>query len=152
MTPVLSLLAILVLVALAGCNPGNPVDDPRADPGNAARVAGGAAIYTRHCAACHGMKLEGQPEWRVRLPNGRLPAPPHDDSGHTWHHPDAILFGIIKSGMVPPYAPAAYQSDMPPFGGTLSDEEIWAVLAYIKSRWSGEVMRQRTKIGTSAPG
>ena len=26
-----------------------------------------------------------------RLPNGRLPAPPHDVSGHTWHHPDQVL-------------------------------------------------------------
>jgi len=57
-----------------------------------------------------------------------LPAPPHDASGHTWHHPDSDLFGITKHGLGP-YAPAGYQSDMPAFGGTLSDEEIAAVLA-----------------------
>ena len=65
-----------------------------------------------------------------------MPAPPHDDTGHTWHHADDILFGITKRGMQPPYAPANYQSDMPGFGGTLTDEQIWDVLAYIKSRWS----------------
>jgi cytochrome c len=57
----------------------------RADPLNARQVASGRSIYDRHCASCHGGNLEGQPEWRSRLPNGRLPAPPHDDSGHTWH-------------------------------------------------------------------
>ncbi len=95
----------------------------------------GEAIYAAHCAACHGAKLEGQPDWRQRLPNGRLSAPPHDESGHTWHHPDRVLFAITKNGMVPPYAPPGYESDMPAFAGRLSDDEIRAVLAYIKSHW-----------------
>jgi hypothetical protein len=33
------------------------------------------------------------------------------ESGHTWHHPDGILFAITRSGLVPPHAPrplAAY--------------------------------------------
>ena len=60
-----------------------------------------------------------------------MPAPPHDDSGHTWHHPDEVLFGITKHGVVPPYAPPGYESDMPAFAGKLSDDEIRAVLAYI---------------------
>jgi mono/diheme cytochrome c family protein len=101
------------------------------------QVALGRRIYERHCASCHGARLEGQPGWRNRLPSGRMPAPPHDDSGHTWHHPDAVLFGITKEGLVPgKYAPPGYQSDMPAFGGVLSDAEIGAVLAYIKNTWS----------------
>ena len=64
----------------------------RADPNDAAQVAEGRAVYAAQCASCHGANLEGQPDWRVRLPNGRLPAPPHDASGHTWHHPDKALF------------------------------------------------------------
>jgi mono/diheme cytochrome c family protein len=76
-----------------------------------------------------------------------MPAPPHDESGHTWHHPDAVLFGITKDGLVPPYAPRDYQSDMPAFGGTLSDEEIRAVLAYIKGHWkSREVLEARAEM------
>ena len=83
------------------------------------------------------MKLEGQPNWRSRLPNGRLPAPPHDETGHTWHHPDAVLFGDHKYGLVPGNsAPPDYESDMPTFSDVLSDDEIWAVLAYIKSHWT----------------
>ena len=106
----------------------------------------GQKIYAEHCAACHGTKLEGQPDWRSRLANGRMPAPPHDDSGHTWHHPDAVLFGITKHGLVPPYAPAGYQSDMPAFGGVLTDREIRAVLAYIATQWSSEVLKVRAQM------
>ena len=110
-------------------------------------LAKGEKLYAEHCAACHGAKLEGQPNWRSRLPNGRMPAPPHDESGHTWHHADDVLFGITKHGLVPPYAPPNYPSDMPAFGGVLSDEEIRAVLAYIKSRWkSPELWQARERM------
>lgn len=106
------------------------------DPTDAALVAVGQGVYASHCAACHGANLEGQPRWRERLPNRRMPAPPHDASGHTWHHPDDMLFGITKYGLIPgKYAPPGYESDMPAFGDTLTDKEIRAVLAYIKSTW-----------------
>jgi len=111
------------------------------EPSDAALVAHGKSIYTTHCAACHGAKLEGQPEWRKRLPNGRLPAPPHDESGHTWHHPDGVLFDIVKNGLVPGRtAPAGYESDMPAYAQVLTDGDIVAVLAYIKSTWPPEIL------------
>lgn len=110
------------------------------DPTDSQLVANGQPIYAQHCAACHGAKLEGQPNWRTRLSNGRLPAPPHDESGHTWHHPDIILFDITKHGLVPGRtAPPGHESDMPAYASILSDEEIVAVLAYIKSTWSKEI-------------
>ncbi len=108
-----------------------------------ARVALGKNVYDGQCASCHGANLEGQPDWQRPLPGGRMPAPPHDDSGHTWHHPERILFGIVKHGVVPPYAPPGYQSDMPAFKDTLSDEEIGAVLAFIESRWSPKIVQWR---------
>lgn len=118
-----------------------------ADPDDAVQVARGKTVYDRYCAVCHGAKLEGQPEWQKRLPNGRLPAPPHDASGHTWHHPDAVLFGITQNGLLPgTYAPPDYQSDMPAFGGMLSDADIWAVLAYIKSTWPQDVRETQAGI------
>lgn len=46
------------------------------------------------------------------------------DAAHTWHHADVVLFGITKYGVTPNYAPPGYQSDMPAFGGKLSDEEM----------------------------
>jgi mono/diheme cytochrome c family protein len=111
-----------------------------ADPENRQQVAVGKVVYDQNCAACHGARLEGQPNWREKLPTGRMPAPPHDATGHTWHHPDDILFGITKHGLVPgKYAPPGYVSDMPAFDGRLTDDQIWAVLAYIKSTWPEEI-------------
>ncbi|WP_372837204.1 c-type cytochrome [Puniceibacterium confluentis] len=96
-------------------------------------IARGNVLYAESCASCHGIELEGQPDWRRRLDNGRMPAPPHDADGHTWHHADRQLFTITKHGLgaILP----GYDSDMPAFGELLSDEEIAAVLAYIKSTW-----------------
>lgn len=137
-----------VLVLLSGCS---EAPAPGADPSDAAKVALGAKVYAQQCAVCHGAKLEGQPNWRRRLPNDRLPAPPHDESGHTWHHPDHVLFAITKNGLVPPYAPKDYESDMPAFAGKLSDEEIWAVLAYLKTHWtSADVLAARAEITRNA--
>ena len=93
----------------------------------------GRPLYAAHCASCHGTALEGQPDWQKPKPNGRMPAPPHDATGHTWHHADEELLTITKHGMgavVP-----GYPSDMPAFGSVLSDEEIRSVLAFIRSTW-----------------
>ncbi|WP_167626622.1 c-type cytochrome [Paracoccus luteus] len=106
----------------------------RADAENAETIALGRTIYETQCAACHGAQLEGQPDWQMLLPSGRLPAPPHDATGHTWHHPDDILFRIVKEGTAA-IVGGGYESDMPGFADVLSDAEIRAVLAYIKSTW-----------------
>ena len=113
---------------------------------DAATIAAGRPLYERHCANCHGANLEGQPDWRSRRADGRLPAPPHDDSGHTWHHPDAVLVAITRHGLEPPYAPAGYRSDMPAFDGVLTDREIRAVLAWIASRWSPEIRAHQLRV------
>jgi mono/diheme cytochrome c family protein len=100
--------------------------------GSSANEAG-HELYVANCAACHGENLEGQPNWMERKPDGKLPAPPHDESGHTWHHSDAQLFTITKEGLGA--LSPGYESDMPAFGGTLTDAEIIEVLDYIKSTW-----------------
>lgn len=126
---------------LAGCGESAPI------PAGASweDVAQGEAIYRAECANCHGANLEGQPDWRIRKADGKLPAPPHDASGHSWHHSREQLFAIVKSGMVPPNAPEGYLSDMPAYGSKLSDGQIRAVLAYIESRWPPEVIAERAK-------
>jgi mono/diheme cytochrome c family protein len=116
----------------------------QADPRNTRQVALGEQVYRDHCAACHGADLEGQLEWQTRRPDGRLPAPPHDESGHTWHHSDEILFRITKYGvsaLVP-----GYESDMPAYAAVLTDEEIWSVLAFIKSRWPSAIQARHAEI------
>jgi mono/diheme cytochrome c family protein len=115
----------------------------RADPSEVAR---GRVVFDARCASCHGENLEGQPNWRARKPDGRLPAPPHDASGHTWHHPDEVLFAIAKYGLVPPYAPKDYPSDMPAFGSVLPDADIRAALAYIESTWPPDVWKLRNEM------
>jgi len=105
-----------------------------ADPSDAELVALGRDVYAAHCASCHGEDLQGQPDWRSRNPDGTLPAPPHDQTGHTWHHPDQILVQITRDGGAA-VAPAGFKSAMPGFAGTLDDREIRASIAYIKSRW-----------------
>jgi len=106
----------------------------------------GRSLYKTNCASCHGAQLEGQPDWMSRLPNGRLPAPPHDETGHTWHHSDAQLFRIVKEGLGA-IAPG-YETDMPAFADRMSDDEIRAVIDYIKTTWpdrESDIQRSRSQ-------
>jgi mono/diheme cytochrome c family protein len=41
---------------------------------------------------------------------------------------------------------------MPAYKDTLSDREIWAVLAYIKSRWPEEIRERQARITQQAEG
>jgi S-disulfanyl-L-cysteine oxidoreductase SoxD len=116
----------------------------RIDPTNRAQVEQGKRIYMEACASCHGASLEGQPNWRKRLPNGRLPAPPHDASGHTWEHSYDALFKAVKYG--PRVYPTGYQTDMPAFEDRLTDSEIAASLAFIASTWPGEIRAKRARM------
>jgi mono/diheme cytochrome c family protein len=106
---------------------------PPPPPLDPARVARGEQLYTQHCASCHGTNLEGQPNWKKPLPDGRFPAPPHDDSGHTWHHPDALLVSIILDGGNG--LPGA-QSNMPGFRAVLNEDDARQILDFFRSRWS----------------
>lgn len=54
-----------------------------------------------------------------------------------------LLLAITKLGMVPPHAPQGYVSDMPAFGGKLSDRQIQRVLLYIESQWPPDIRAQR---------
>ena len=109
-------------------------------------LAQGAAQYAEHCASCHGEKLEGAPNWRRLGEGGLYPAPPHDVSGHTWHHGDGLLFDYTKLGGEAALAVrgvAEFESGMPGFGHVLSDDEIFDVLAFIKSSWPEDIRRHQ---------
>lgn len=115
-----------------------------ADASDLQLVAQGETLYQQFCASCHGLDLEGQPDWRRRDENGFLPAPPHDASGHTWHHPDQMLFDITKFGTTA-FVGSGYKSNMIGFEEQLSDAEIWAVLAFIKSTWPPRIQAAQPK-------
>ena len=115
----------------------------------------GAALYAEHCAACHGAALEGQPDWQRPNPDGSYPAPPHDATGHTWHHGDALLTDYVRLGGAEALARrgvTGFVSAMPAFGEVMTDQDIAAVLGYIRSTWPPrvqDIQRARTAAETS---
>jgi mono/diheme cytochrome c family protein len=153
--PAYLLAAVAGLATLAGAavwashddGPGLlPYDHPEA-------VARGEAIYAETCASCHGADLSGQEgmDWRVRDADGYLPAPPHDETGHTWHHPDAVLIAITTHG-TEALIGGDYRSNMMGFGEVLSEQEILDVLAFIKSTWPERVIEIHDGINAQAGG
>ena len=171
---------LLALAALAACAPGgDPADAPAPTPTAAALsdipsigelagtpappagpqalptldpqlVAQGEEVYDTYCAACHGPDLEGQEDWKLPNPDGSFRAPPHDETGHTWHHSDrvlreAILLGGGRLGNLG-------TSGMPAYEGILSEREVSAVLAYIKSTWPDEIRRMQQDVTVRDPG
>lgn len=113
---------------------GHEMDDRNIDHGR--------TLYAEQCAACHGEKLEGAPSWRQPNVDGTLPAPPHDVSGHTWHHDNQLLFDYVQLGgqaALQTRGVTGFKSAMPAFGEALSEEDIWAILAFIRSTWPKEV-------------
>lgn len=134
---IFSLLLVAAVLLLPGCSqPGrelvviNGIEVPPVPTLDATIVVVGGDLYKLHCAQCHGTNLEGAPDWTRTLPDGSFPAPPHDSSGHTWHHPDSILMGIITEGGNP-----AFGGTMPGFEGQLTEAEKKAILDFIKSKW-----------------
>ena len=107
----------------------------------------GAELYAAHCAACHGTQLEGQPDWQIIGDDGVLPAPPHDETGHTWHHDDAMLTDYIRRGgqAVLDDMGVRMTSGMPAFGAVLEDDDIAAILAFIKSNWPARIQAVQTE-------
>ena len=137
-TAVILLGAGLLAWATASREPTKP------DPNDPSLVARGKAVYAEQCASCHGGNLEGQPNWQKRMPNGHLPAPPHDRTGHTWHHSDRQLFEMTKNGaaaMMP-----GYETDMPSYKDVLGDADIWAVLSFIESTWPADIRERQQRI------
>lgn len=106
---------------LAGAPPLPPLDP--------AAVRAGEATYQQHCASCHQPDLSGASDWMIPNDDGTLKPPPQDSTGHTWHHPDQLLLEIVRDGIDVP------TSRMPTFASTLTDDEILAVLEFIKASW-----------------
>jgi mono/diheme cytochrome c family protein len=121
--PIGLMAAAAAAVAIAACS------GEAATTLNPDRVAYGGELYRQHCASCHQSDLSGAPDWKTANDDGSYPPPPHDSSGHTWHHPDRVLIEIIGDGSDFP------QSRMPAFGDKLSDDDIEAILEFFKSTW-----------------
>jgi mono/diheme cytochrome c family protein len=142
--------AVVIAVVVAVNRPAETRSSRLLRPEDARLLVQGQKVYAAQCAACHGQRLEGQPNWRERGADGRLPAPPHDASGHTWHHPDEMLFRITKYGVAKAANLKNYESAMPAYEDRLSDEEIVAVLSWIKSTWPTEIRARVDRINAEA--
>jgi mono/diheme cytochrome c family protein len=109
------------------------VDDPRfplePDPV-------GKSLYENHCAECHGINGEGQDQSTSEL----IVAPPHNNSGHTWHHPDQQNFATVYAGR---HFEGAME--MPGFGDKLTEDEILSILAYIKTFWGEQELTMQAE-------
>lgn len=123
-------IAGLVLIAAAACAGGEDRSPSLAGrfpvAVSDARVEAGTALYSNNCATCHGVPGTSLPT----LPT----APAHDETGHTWHHADRLLFEWVLDR--PPLAEI-----MPAFRGQLSEDEILSILAYIKSTWPEDIQQ-----------
>jgi len=145
MTAARSAIAAMVVLALLAALafrlfPGSPrAEGALLLPKDRQVVALGAEIYADNCASCHGDDLKGQPNWQDPGADGLMPAPPHDETGHTWHHPDEILFAITKYGVAKAANLKDYTSAMPVYEDILTDEEIIAALSWIKAQWPAEI-------------
>ncbi len=107
-------------------------DIPPQPPLDPEKVAQGQELYNQYCATCHGINGEGQPDWKTPNEDGSFKPPPHDVTGHTWHHTDDLLIEIVIQGS------DFSESQMPTFGGQLSDKDVQAILEYIKFWWGPE--------------
>ena len=147
-------LAICGIVAALGLAylsalPAKKVTDVMLKPNEAAVITLGVQVYADNCASCHGVYLEGQANWQQRGPDGYMPAPPHNEAGHTWHHPDTYLFSMTKYG-IERMIGKTYPNNMPAYDGDLTDEEIIAALSNIKSTWPKSVQLKHDQINARA--
>lgn len=120
-------------------------EHPPGDPQDAEQVAVGAALYAWNCARCHGEDLGGELGWAQEVTGlsdeeiedvakriGDV-APAHDEHGSTSRLPDDMLFKIIDEG--PETVLDKPDSRMPGYNDRLAEEEIWAIIAFMKSHW-----------------
>jgi mono/diheme cytochrome c family protein len=137
-----SLLIVGIVLFVTACGGNDPVISAATRP---ISLEQGKVLYEAHCAACHGIQGEGAENWQRPLADGALPPPPHTDEGHTWHHPDGQLYGMVAQGGM------AANSRMPAFGETLTHDEIIEVLEYIKTFWSAETRAIQANLSENLP-
>lgn len=144
------ILAIVIVMFVGAIVVIDQVNRQQIQPGTASSVSSasleerGKLLYDARCAVCHGGNLQGQPNWQRARSDGTYPAPPHDASGHTWHHSDqyfvdVTLYGGAAVTGVPTNA-------MPGFAGSLSEADVRAILAYIKTSWPDDVRAKQASL------
>jgi len=92
-------------------------------PPLAANLTDGAREYEEHCAVCHGGA-----KTKISVLQNQFSPPAPQLINRIPHDPPSWLFWVTKHGV--------RMTGMPAWAGVLSDEEIWKVVAFIKSSGS----------------
>lgn len=142
--PRLLLISLPVfLLLLAACGPQQRYDITLVAPENLPTTTfsdpvliRGEASYNLLCAHCHGYNGEGQLEATIANTRslGMNLVPPSNSTGHMWEHPDQLLIRVVQEGIQNPLD----QFPMPAFGEGVAEDEIRAILAYIKRWWTDD--------------
>jgi mono/diheme cytochrome c family protein len=93
----------------------------------------GATLYQASCQICHGGATGG----KLR----DIP-PPHNANGHTWHHADQQLIAMTLNGI----SFSVEEQKMPAFKDKLSEDDVRAILAYIKTWWTEDQRKQQQQV------
>ena len=91
-----------------------------------ASLAAGGALYTSHCAACHGST--GRGDGPLAAATAAYGARPSNLADAIWQHGggDGKIFVAIRDGIGPDFA-------MDAFGGRVAEPDIWNLVNYLKS-------------------
>ena len=99
-------------------------------------VVAGQRLYQVNCQVCHGQNLDGKGPIVPYMTRGALPANLHDPV--TKNSTDGELYGFTscggRQGCALLLAGRESQSPMPEFRRLLSEEERWALVAYLRGQ------------------
>lgn len=140
--------AAVAMLWIAACDAG--VEGRGQDSSDTETLAVGRSVYVKHCATCHGTAGEGAAGWQELNEAGEMPAPPHDSTGHTWRHSDAVLYRITERGWRDPFN-RTQRLTMPAFGDSLAPEQIRAVIGYLKTLWTAKQRRFQVEESRGEP-
>ena len=120
-----------------------PEDVPTIDPKNE-KLYLAQQNYNKLCAHCHGWAGDGQPHVTIEnaQKQGYHTVPRHDSEGHTWQHPDQILFEVIKYGVQAP----TNLYPMSPFDEHFTDDAIFGLIEYLKQWWTEEQRQHQSNL------
>src|SRR5439155_680087 len=108
-------------------------------------IARGKEIYTTTCAVCHGDAGDGKGPAGLALP--LKPSSFRDRAGVAEMRDNYWFWRISEGGQVEPFKSKG--SAMPPWKGTLSVDDRWAVMAYQHTFTShNKAFWERAEIGT----
>jgi thiosulfate dehydrogenase len=91
-------------------------------PANEANYLAGAALYTQHCAVCHGVPLAP----KTAIASGMYPQPPRllEGTGVTDDEPGETYWKIFNGIRL---------SGMPGFSKSLSETQMWQIALLLKN-------------------